>query len=197
VIQATWVLTQYNVFGLADPLAELQFAGRSADNQHLFFDQLHAGLPVFPGGVAVHLDGDTAIGLSGGVASVANLAPEPALGQAQAEQQALAASPAGLEIIGDTLLTYLDTGLLGAPDGGVFLAWEVNLGAGAGCGGNGLCRCRDRGRGLSPAPRLRQPGSRPGRRQLSNQVPNSAASLRMTTSAATTCRRTAPTPAGT
>jgi predicted outer membrane repeat protein len=131
VIQATWVLTQYNVFGLADPLAELQFAGRSADNQHLFFDQVHAGLPVFPGGVAVHLDRDTAIGLSGGVASVANLAPEPALGQAHAEQQALAASPAGLEIIGDTLLTYLDTGLLGAPDGGVFLAWEVNLGAGA------------------------------------------------------------------
>ena len=48
VVQATWVLTTYNVFGLPDPLTDSQFAGRSADNQHLFFDQVQAGLPVFP-----------------------------------------------------------------------------------------------------------------------------------------------------
>ena len=130
VVQATWVLTTYNVFGLPDPVADLQFAARSADNQHLFFDQVQAGLPVFPGGVAVHLDGAEAVGLTGGVAPVFNLAPAPRLSQAEAEQQALTHGAAGLEVIGDTQLLYIDLGLLGVPDGGIYLAWQVNLGVG-------------------------------------------------------------------
>jgi predicted outer membrane repeat protein len=130
VVQATWVLTAYNVFGLPDPLVDLQFAGRSADNQHLFFDQVHAGLPVFPGGVAVHLDGDAAIGVTGGVAPVFALAPVPRLSQADAEQHALTHAEAGLEVIGDTQLLYIDLSLLGVSDGGVYLAWQVNLGVG-------------------------------------------------------------------
>ena len=105
-------------------------------------------------------------GSQGGVAPVFALAPAPRLTQAEAEQQALTHGDAGLEVIGDTQLLYIDLSLLGVPDGGIYLAWQVNLGAGQAAEEDGVCGSRKRCDCLPPAASGHRPGPGSGGRQF-------------------------------
>ena len=110
-----------------DPANELQLVRRSPDDQHIFFRQLHYGIPVFPSEMAVHLDGAQVSGVSGKTLPEVTTDPTPSLTSEQAETIALKLAGPNVALNGDTQLSYLNLGLIGAPDDNTYLAWRVNL----------------------------------------------------------------------
>ncbi len=100
---------------------------RSPDDQHIFFRQLHHGIPVYPAEMAVHLDGAQVSGVSGKTLPEITTDPTPLLTLEQAETIALKLAGPNVTLNGDTQLAYLNLGLIGAPDQETYLAWRVNL----------------------------------------------------------------------
>src|SRR5690606_37862178 len=130
-VQAEWFLDEYrDLLAIEDPSTELQLIRRSEDGQHFFYRQLHKGIPVFPGELAVHMDGGYVRGLNGGYVPHITVSHIPTLSAAQAEERALALSEAGSRITGDTQLRYVDLGLLGIEGGATYLTWQVHVAQG-------------------------------------------------------------------
>lgn len=127
--RAQWFLNEYRgLLRLTDPTTQLQLKRRSGDDQHLFFRQRHQGIPVWPAGLAVHLEGGRVLAVSGNYLPEITLSPIPQLSAIQAERLALALGDLDTEVIGDTQLRYVNLGLLGAHDQRTYLAWQVNVG---------------------------------------------------------------------
>lgn len=126
--RALWFLGNYGAaLRLSDPAAQLQLERRSDDEGSIFFRQRHHGIPVYPGKVAVHLDGDNVIGVSGDYLPDINVDPEPTIPAEQAEAIALAKAGAGAAIHGETRLRYVDFGLTGSGSNNPHLAWQVGV----------------------------------------------------------------------
>lgn len=106
-----------------------QLIRRSPDGEHLFFRQLHQGVPVYPAEIGVHLDGDTVTGIGGNYVPEITLALSPTLSAEQAEQIAINAVDPAAVVIGRTQLRYVNLGLLGDEyrDAETHLAWRVHL----------------------------------------------------------------------
>ena len=126
--RALWFLGNYGAaLRLSDPAAQLQLERRSDDEGNIFFRQRHHGIPVFPGKVAVHLDGNNVIGVSGDYLPDINVDPEPTIPAEQAEAIALAKADAGAQVHGETRLRYVNHGLTGGPSKETYLVWQVNF----------------------------------------------------------------------
>lgn len=126
--RATWFLDNYrNLLRVDDPAVEFQLIRTSDDGQHLFFRQRHAGIPVFGAELGLHFDGAVLSSVAGAYIPGITLASYPTLTAERAEALALAAGGEGAAVNGDTQLRYISLDLLGIPDGGLHLAWEVHL----------------------------------------------------------------------
>jgi hypothetical protein len=129
VTRARWFLSEYgDALRAGDPAAVWQLRRRAEDGRHLAFRQLHNGLPVFPGQLIVHLDGEDVVGLSGGYAA----ALDPALGRdappidaARAQALARADSGESAQPAGDVQLAIVDGRLIGTPGAVPRLAWTA------------------------------------------------------------------------
>ncbi len=131
--RASWFTHVYSdALRLNDPDGELQLVRRSPDDRHIFFRQLHFGIPVYPSEIGVHLQAGQVTGVSGATVPGITVDPTPQLSAEQAETIALALAGPPVLINGDTQLVYLNLGLVGAPDKATYLAWQVNLSNGTG-----------------------------------------------------------------
>jgi Zn-dependent metalloprotease len=135
--RARWFLSDYRgLLRIPNPENDWQLARRSADGQHLFFRQLHNGIPVFPAELGVHLGANEIIGLGGRYVPDITLPLAPRLSAAEAEALALAYTTpvtGGMSlpsVQGDTQLRYINRGLLGYDDDRTHLAWRVNVAIG-------------------------------------------------------------------
>ncbi len=125
--RAEWFTHVYSdLLRLNDPNNELQLIRRSPDDQHIFFRQLHLGIPVYPAELGVHLDGGQVTGVTGATVPEITVDPTPRLAAEQAERIALALAGPGVLLNGDTQLAYLNLGLVGSPDQETYLTWRVN-----------------------------------------------------------------------
>jgi len=111
----------------ASPADDLQLSRRSADGLHLFYRQRHAGVPVFPGELGVHLSQDEVIGLTGRYTLQIELDNVPRLGDFLARELAVAAAGTGAAATGITTLTYLDLRTMKVGDNQVHLAWKTTV----------------------------------------------------------------------
>jgi hypothetical protein len=127
--RAAWFVAEHrDLLRVKNPAADLQLTRRSPDGQFVFFRRRHLGIPVFPGGIGVHLRGSSVRALSGNyVADEIDAGPVPRLTAAQAEQAARRYDRRSRAVLGDTSLRYVNLGLLGAGDDRTRLAWRVNL----------------------------------------------------------------------
>jgi hypothetical protein len=129
VTRARWFLSEYgDALRAGDPAAAWQLRRRAEDDRHLNFRQLHNGIPVFPGEVIVHLDGEDVVGLSGSYAAALDRAlgaTAPPLDAARALALARADSGEGAEPAGDVQLAIVDGRLIGTPGAAPRLAWTV------------------------------------------------------------------------
>jgi Zn-dependent metalloprotease len=126
--RALWFLQNYGAgLRLSDPLAQLQLERRSDDQTSIVFRQRHQGVPVYPGKVAVRLEGDNITGVSGNYLPDLNVDPTPTIPTEQAEAIALAMAGAGAQVHGETRLRYVNHGLTGGPDKNTYLVWQVNV----------------------------------------------------------------------
>ena len=125
--RARWFLGEYrDLLRTPDPAAEWQLVRRAEDDRHLFFRQRHAGIPVFPSGLVVHLEGRRVVGVAGRYAPVLALDPEPRLTAAQAEAIATAAMGASPQVFARTgLVVYAPALLDDAGRRPPRLAWAV------------------------------------------------------------------------
>jgi hypothetical protein len=135
--RARWFLSEYRgLLRIPNPESDWQLARRSFDGQHLFFRQLHNGIPVYPAELGVHLGANDIIGLGGRYVPDITLPPTPRLSPAEAEALALAYTTpvtGGMSlpsVQGDTQLRYINRGLLGYDDDRTHLAWRVNVAIG-------------------------------------------------------------------
>ncbi|MBU1661106.1 MAG: M4 family metallopeptidase [Chloroflexi bacterium] len=132
--QAQWFLNAYSdTLRLDDIEEELQLVRRSEDGRHLFFRQRVDGIPVFPSGVAVHIQGDDYIGINGGYVPDLVADSTPSLSAQAAEQIAWSAA-GGNTVAGETQLRYINLGLLGSDDEITHLSWLVNVAEGENAG---------------------------------------------------------------
>lgn len=130
--RADWFLGEYTGL-LRLPPAELQLFRRSRDDRHIFYRQVHEGIPVYGAELGVHLgDADDVDGLGGAYLPGLAVDAQPALDAAQAGALAMAAEDGGAEVLGDTQLRYFNGRLIGLADDRTALAWRVNLRAAAG-----------------------------------------------------------------
>lgn len=137
--QALWFLDQFSGL-LRSPAGgpdEWQLVRREPAVGAVYFRQLHQGIPVFPSELSLFFaDGSVRTAKSLGANYVPDLAMpgEPRLSAYEVEQLALALAP-GVEvagdgppaIFGDSLLVYLNTGLLGGDDAATYLTWQVQV----------------------------------------------------------------------
>ncbi len=122
---ALWFLDEYQaLLGTTDPW---QLSRRAPDGEHVFFRQLHDGVPVYPAEIGVHLDGNTVTGIGGAYVPEITLAPAPALTAAQAEQIAVNAADPAATVLGATQLRYVNLGLFDGSPQPTHLAWQVHL----------------------------------------------------------------------
>lgn len=122
-----WLTTYHDLLRIDQPNVELQLVRRSDDSQHFFFRQLHAGIPVFPSELAVHLSGDHVTGVSGKYVPGIALGPTPLLTSKRADDVARTAIDPAAELLGDTQLRYVNLGLIGNADATTHIAWQVNM----------------------------------------------------------------------
>jgi Zn-dependent metalloprotease len=131
--RAKWFLSERrDLLRLSDPDSELQLARRSADGEHLFFRQIHAGIPVFPAEIGVHLDEGKLIGLGGNYVPDITTPSQPRIDGGRAVAIAVGERVGAAAPAGDVLLRYVSPGLLGGTDPRTYLAWQVTLSDGAG-----------------------------------------------------------------
>jgi len=124
--RARWFLDNYRALLRIDEAStEWQLVRRSADDRHLFFRQRHAGIPVYPAGLIVHLEPGTISGVAGRYVPDIVRSPVPRLDAQAAEAIATAGTQA--QPRGISGLTYVNLGLLGADDRTTYLAWAVHL----------------------------------------------------------------------
>ena len=133
-VRASWFLGEHrNLLRVKDPSADFQLTRRSPDGEFVFFRRRHLGIPVFPGGIGVHLEGPRVRGLAGNYVTEIDTSPTPSLSAARAEELARGfARSAGHahgdpRVHGDTSLRYVNPGLLGLPDRETHLTWRVHL----------------------------------------------------------------------
>ncbi len=133
--QALWFLDQFSGL-LRAPAAEdqWQLVRREPSVGAVVFRQLHRGIPVVGAELALFFgDGGvrTARSLGGSYLPGIEAPPEPRLaaGEAEAIARALRSAPDGAvpRTAGETKLVYFDRELLGFPERGTYLAWQVNL----------------------------------------------------------------------
>ncbi len=125
---AWWFLEDYRgLIRLSNPGQDLQLSDRATDNFHLVFRRRHLGIPVYPAELVVHMDQLNVTGLSGRYITDITLNAIPRLGAERAEALALASSTISSTVAGDTLLRYVNLGLLGQSDTTTHLAWQVNV----------------------------------------------------------------------
>jgi Zn-dependent metalloprotease len=128
IARALWFTQAYSdALRIDGPQDGLQLIRRTHDDRHIFFRQLHRSVPVYPSEFAVHLNGTQVTGVSGGFIPEITLDNTPQLSAEQAEEIARLLAGTGVEVIGDTQLTYFNQGLSGDPDRVTYLAWLVNL----------------------------------------------------------------------
>lgn len=126
--EAEWFLGEYTGL-LRLPPTDLQLYRRSRDGQHIFFRQVHEGIPVYGAELGVHMDDAGNVDGLGGI-YLPELAADaqPTLDAAQAEVLATTAAAGGAaEVLGDSQLRYFNGRLIGLPDERTVLAWQVNL----------------------------------------------------------------------
>ena len=136
--QAQWFLDQFSGL-LRTPAAEdqWQLVRREPSVGAVYFRQLHQGIPVFPSELALFFaDGSvrTAKSLGGNYVPDLAVPGEPRLPAHEAEQLALALAPGATvagagppAIFGDSLLVFLNAGLLGGDDPATYLTWQVQV----------------------------------------------------------------------
>jgi Zn-dependent metalloprotease len=125
--RAEWFTHAYSDLLRLSDYDSLQILRRSEDGQDVFFRQLFNGIPVYPTEIGVHLRGDQVIAVNERIIRDMNVDPDPQLSAEQAAAIALALTGEGVEVIGDTQLSYLNLGLSGDPDTNTYLTWRVNL----------------------------------------------------------------------
>jgi Zn-dependent metalloprotease len=126
--RALWFLGEFRgLLRLSDPAAELELARRSADGEHLFFRQIHAGIPVFPAEIGVHFNDGEIVGLGGGYAPEITAPSQPRIGRERAVALAAGEDVGAKSHAGDVLLRYVSPGLLGGGDPNTYLAWQVTF----------------------------------------------------------------------
>ncbi|HEV2883799.1 MAG TPA: M4 family metallopeptidase [Pyrinomonadaceae bacterium] len=126
--KARWFLNEYRAaLRLPNPSTDLQLARRSDDDKFLFFRRLHRGIPIFPGGIGVHLNGSRVWAVGGNYVAKVDVSPAPRLTAARAEEIAKREDKRAKSVLGDTSLRYVNPGLLGLGDRVTRLAWRVNL----------------------------------------------------------------------
>lgn len=113
--------------GLDDPARELVLEAQQVDStgeRHLRFAQMHLGVPVWPAGLAVHLnkDGDPTL-IDGAYIPTPRLNIQPVLTSAEAVQRAQAAIPSATQAIATEPALIIYAPLDRAPR----LAWRLDL----------------------------------------------------------------------
>ncbi|HEX6184579.1 MAG TPA: thrombospondin type 3 repeat-containing protein [Pyrinomonadaceae bacterium] len=127
--RASWFLGEHrDLLRVKNPAVDFQLTRRSPDGKFVFFRRRHLGIPVFPGGIGVHLQGTRVKGLAGNyVADEIETVSVPRLTAEQAEQAARGFDRRARGVLGDTSLRYINLGLLDIGDHSTHLAWRVNL----------------------------------------------------------------------
>src|SRR5687768_7503249 len=101
--KARWFLNEFrSVLRLKDPSSELQLSRRSRDDNFLFFRRRHQGIPVFPGGIGIHMSGSQVWALAGDYVTEINVSPTPRITAARAEHIAKTQDERKGSVVGDT-----------------------------------------------------------------------------------------------
>jgi Zn-dependent metalloprotease len=129
--QAEWFLQSFrDLLQLQDPSDTFQLVNESEDGKSFRFRQVHGGVPVFPSGVLVRVDGTNhVIGFNGSYLPQVGLDVRPTLSASMASEIAQTLHPQW-ELLGDTQLRFVNLGLEDG-DPTTRLAWEVHLGNGS------------------------------------------------------------------
>ena len=126
--KARWFLNEYrSALRLKDPSSELQLSRRSRDDNFLFFRRRHQGIPVFPGGLGVHMNGSQVWALAGNYVTEIDVSSTPRITAARAEEIAKTEDERKGSVVGDTTLRYVNLSLLSIGDNKTRLAWQVDL----------------------------------------------------------------------
>ncbi|MGD2111572.1 MAG: M4 family metallopeptidase, partial [Phycisphaerae bacterium] len=126
-------LRQYgHLFGVSDPGAQLRERRAWTDeigHSHVAFEQLYRDVPVFSGGLKVHMDSrGRVIAANGDVhPTAAKLDPTPSISKAQARWLAQTASRFDGPTVDGVVLVVVDPGWYGDPVVGPHLAYHVTL----------------------------------------------------------------------
>jgi Thermolysin metallopeptidase, catalytic domain/Thermolysin metallopeptidase, alpha-helical domain len=129
--RARWFVSTYaDALRLRDPATQMQLARRSRDGQHIFFRQLHEGIPVIPAELGVHMQDGRIVIVGGGYVPDITADPTPKLTAAEAEKIVLGLVPEGVDR--PPQLRFLNTGLTGGPDKETYLTWLVPIRQGTG-----------------------------------------------------------------
>lgn len=125
--QARWFVTDYaDALRLRDPATQLQISKYTRDRQHVFFRQLHEGIPVDGAEVGVHMRQGRVVLVTGSYLPDITAHPHPELPAAHAIRIVQELVPDG-EITLAPQLRFLNTGLSGGPDDDTYLTWLVSL----------------------------------------------------------------------
>ena len=115
------------MLGIPEADEDLQMIRQTEDGMHVFFRQLHNGIPVLGAEIAVHMDEDSYLSVNGGYLPHVMAPVIPFLTAPEAEALALATSEAADQVTGDTQLRYVDMDLLAVPGSDTRLTWQVHL----------------------------------------------------------------------
>lgn len=147
VAQALGFLQRYqDLYQIEDPAGDLVLRQQITEGaqRHLFFQQIHRGIPIFAAELAVHLDGESILGSNGRwIAKWNDASPTEAI-VTSAEAVAIARAQAGWKdpvIHGDVRLMYFSPGLISGTNGPVHLVWRVNVSGGFPIRGESLMVC--------------------------------------------------------
>lgn len=126
---ARWFLREHpQLLGIARPDDDLELTRRSPDGRHVFFRQLHAGIPIFPAELVVHTDGGRVIGFGGGYRTDFVDDGKPTLEPRQAESRAAThVGDPSARPTGETLLRYIDLRIAGVATATLHLVYRVPL----------------------------------------------------------------------
>lgn len=126
--RAAWFLKEHrDAVRIKNPDTELQLARISRDERFVFFRRRHLGIPVFPGGIGVHLDKSRVRALAGNYVTEIDTSSTPRISAERAEALARDFDKLATGTLGVTSLRYVNLGLLGFDDRQTRLAWRVNL----------------------------------------------------------------------
>ncbi len=125
--QAEWFLSDFaDLIGLA-PGGQWQLMRHSPSGRHLFFRQIHEGVPVVPAEIAIEIVNGHVLGMSGHYLTDVGLDASPSISATQALSTAQMLLNTDAESNGDIQLRFLNLSLLGQADAQTQLVWQVNL----------------------------------------------------------------------